>query len=97
MIELKLVGSKIKPKLQRLKEKQSKLLANEIYQGVSNLTPVKTGKAKQGWKLLRRSFGFIIINNVPYIGSLNKGSSPKAERGMTRPTLEALKAGNKLK
>lgn len=96
MLKINVVGS-IGPKLKRLEQKQSRLLANDIFRSVKDLTPVDTGKAKRNWRLLRRRFGYIINNAVPYIVFLDRGHSKQAPRGMTKPTFERLKARNKIK
>lgn len=96
MLKINVVGS-IGPKLKRLEQKQSRLLANDIFRSVKDLTPVDTGRAKRNWRLLRRRFGYIINNAVPYIVFLDRGHSKQAPRGMTKPTFERLKARNKIK
>lgn len=96
MLKINVVGS-IGPKLKRLEQKQSRLLANDIFRSVKDLTPVDTGRAKRNWRLLKRRFGYIINNAVPYIVFLDRGHSKQAPRGMTKPTFERLKARNKIK
>ena len=95
-LQVSVIGRALRPQLKRIEEKQARLLANDIFRGVKDNTPVDTGRAKRGWRLLRRRFGFIINNYVPYIGYLEQGSSKQAPRGMVKPTLERLKARNKI-
>jgi hypothetical protein len=97
MISISVIGKSLRPQLKRLEEKQARLLANDIFRGVKDHTPVDTGRAKRGWRLLRRRFGFIINNYVPYIRFLEQGSSKQAPRGMVKPTLERLRARNKIR
>ena len=97
MLSINVVGQKLKPALKRLEQKQLTLLTNDIFRSVKNLTPVKTGNAKRGWRLLRRRYANLILNRVEYITYLDQGSSKKAPRGMTQPTFENLKARNKIK
>ena len=82
------------------------MLSNDIFRGVKNKTPVKTGKAKRGWFMRRKRNGKIIQNNTPYIAVLDEGrsfragqtrGSKQAPQGMTNPTLQNLKARNKIK
>jgi hypothetical protein len=47
-------------------------------------TPIKTGKAKAGWRRVDRS----IINNVDYIDQLNQGASKQAPRFFVERALE---------
>jgi hypothetical protein len=97
MLSISVVGKSLRPQLKRLEEKQARLLANDIFRGVKDLTPVDTGKAKRGWRLLRRRFGFIINNSVKYVPYLERGHSKQAPRGMVKPTLERLRARNKIR
>lgn len=96
-LQVSVIGKSLRPQLKRLEEKQARLLANDIFRGVKDHTPVDTGRAKRGWRLLRRRFGFIINNYVPYIGYLEQGRSKQAPRGMVKPTLERLRARNKIR
>jgi hypothetical protein len=59
------------------------------------LTPVKTGRAKRGWRRAgNASIGqgatteVVITNPVPYIAVLDKGSSRQAPQGMFEPALK---------
>jgi len=105
LLKINVIGN-LGPKLKRLEQKQSRLLANDIFRSVKDLTPVDTGRAKRNWRLLKRRFGYIINNTVPYIGVLDAGrglragqmrGSKQAPRGMTKPTFERLRARNKIK
>ena len=74
-------------------------IEKDFHDRVVDLTPVgKTGNARSGWK--RTATGS--INDVPYIGVLNKGrvkashrkgmqGSEQAPKGMTDPALEQIK------
>ena len=106
MIKIDVVGKKLRPFLKNLQEKQLTLLSNDIFRGVQNLTPVKSGKAKRSWFMRRKRNGKIIQNNTPYIAVLDEGrsfragqmrGSKQAPRGMTKPTFDKLKARNKIK
>ena len=48
--------------------------ANEIVNVLRKNTPVDTGKARDGW----RFDGKRIVNDVPYIDKLNRGTSKQA-------------------
>jgi len=96
-LQVSVIGRALRPQLKRIEEKQARLLANDIFRGVKDHTPVDTGRAKRGWRLLRKRFGFTINNPVPYIGYLEQGRSKQAPRGMVKPTLERLKTRNKIK
>ena len=93
----RIIGRKLKPQLETIKKNQARLLANDIFRGVKDKTPVDTGRAKRGWRLLTKRFGFTIYNMVPYTRFLEKGSSRQAPDGMIRPTINTLKAQGKLK
>lgn len=92
--------------LRKVRAREARILANDIFRGVKDLTPVDTGTAKRGWRLLTRQSNYEIINNVPYIGILDKGrhmtsrgmrGSNQAPQGMTGPTLRQLSTRRKLK
>ena len=59
------------------------------------LTPVKTGRAKRGWRRTGKptigqgaTTDVVITNPVPYIAVLDKGSSKQAPQGMFEPALK---------
>jgi hypothetical protein len=79
---------------------EARAIANDIFRGVKDTTPVDTGTAKRGWRLLTKSKNYEIVNNVPYIGVLDQGrsfrdgqmrGSTQAPKGMTGPTLRQLR------
>ena len=96
-LSVNVVGRSLRPQLKKIEEKQARLLANDIFRGVKDLTPVDTGRAKRNWRLLRRRFGYLIRNAVPYVKYLEQGSSKQAPRGMVKPTLERLRTRNKIR
>lgn len=64
-------------------------VSEEILDRVQRRTPVKSGRARDGWELVQTSETEITINNnVPYIGLLEEGNSTQAPNGMVRVTLE---------
>lgn len=59
------------------------------------LTPVKSGRAKRGWRRAGKptlgqgaTTDVVITNPVPYIAVLDKGSSRQAPQGMVEPALK---------
>jgi hypothetical protein len=60
----------------------------------ANNTPVRTGRAKSGWhksRVYRIGFsGEIVENRVPYIGLLDKGTSPQAPAGYVGMAIDSL-------
>lgn len=98
-----LAGVGIATVLRKVRDTQARTLANDIFRGVKDRTPVATGVAKKGWALNQRGKNYVIYNNVPYIGVLDKGrhmtsrgmrGSTQAPKGMTKPTLQSLKNRN---
>lgn len=64
-------------------------VSKEILDRVKRRTPVKSGRARDGWELVETSETSTEINNsVPYIGTLEEGNSTQAPNGMVRVTLE---------
>lgn len=66
-------------------------LADEVYTDARKNTPVKTGKARSGWKKQMTKTGAVIDNKVPYIERLEAGASRQAPKGIIGPTLSQVK------
>lgn len=99
ILSVSLTGVGIATSLKRVQAKQASTLANTIFRGVKDRTPVDTGRAKRGWAKAKRGNDYLIYNNVPYIKILDKGrhmtrrgmrGSTQAPQGMTKPTLNSL-------
>ncbi len=100
LLGVSLTGVGIATVLRKTRVKETRVLANKIFDGVKQLTPVDTGTAKAGWNKKIQGRNVTIFNNVPYIGVLDKGrhmtsrgmrGSLQAPKGMTKPTLRKLK------
>lgn len=100
ILGVSLTGVGIATVLRKVRATQARALANDVFRGVKDRTPVATGVAKRGWAMNKRGRGYTIYNNVPYIGVLDKGrhmtsrgmrGSVQAPKGMTKPTLASLK------
>jgi hypothetical protein len=68
-----------------IKEKLAEKKINECVTALRDATPVDTGKARDGWKVVGKS----IQNDVEYIDRLNEGSSPQAPTHFIEKTLLA--------
>lgn len=99
ILGVSLTGVGIATILRKVRATEARTLANTVFRGVKDRTPVDTGRAKRGWGLARQGRGYLIYNNVPYIGVLDKGrhmtrrgmrGSTQAPQGMTKPTLASL-------
>ena len=55
-----------------------KAIAKAAFKNLVEATPVDTGKARDGWKLIKKNKGFSIENPISYIKALNTGSSKQA-------------------
>jgi hypothetical protein len=83
--------NKIKDKLELEIFKATQTMLNELRAA----TPIKTGKARSGWNLVRLNKDEAVIsNNVVYIERLNNGSSKQASAHFVERT--ALKYGKPL-
>ena len=100
ILGVSLTGVGITTVLRKVRAKNARILANDLFNGVKQLTPVDTGTAKRGWKMARRGKGYLITNNVPYITVLDKGrhltsrgmrGSNQAPKGMTKPAMRKIK------
>jgi len=79
-------GTKVAADLNRELDQTVRQISQEYFGLVKDKTPVRTGRAKRGWRLKKqRQFVYNVNNRVPYIGRLDEGSSKQAPRGMTRP------------
>jgi hypothetical protein len=68
----------------REQSKELKRMMPEIYREFVKNTPKRSGNARMRTK----TTGNQVIANYDYAGALDEGSSPKAPRGMTEPTIE---------
>ena len=64
----------------------------EINNQVRALTPIRTGRARSGWRKVVGKYrigdsGVIIENPISYIGILDQGSSKQAPNGIVKPVL----------
>jgi len=53
-------------------------------------TPIRLGKARNGWKKKRLTKAVVIENRVIYIDKLEQGSSKQAPVGIIGPTLNEI-------
>jgi len=56
---------------------------SSLIEALKQITPVDTGKARNGWKLKNGN----IVNDVDYIADLNRGSSSQAPSYFIESTL----------
>lgn len=72
-------------------------IAKDLHEDLQDRTPVKTGKARDGWTKSSAKHGRAVIrNNVEYVPHLNAGghkgpSKPYAPRGMTKPAIKQIR------
>jgi len=77
------VNLDLEKEIQKESEKKIQNLINTLVEDLKKETPVKTGKARDGWKYNGKG----IINDVPYIDDLNAGSSKQAPSHFIEKTL----------
>ena len=58
-----------------------------MVQSLVEETPIDTGEARRGWKIVKTESGFRITNDVDYINELNEGSSQQAPSNFIEYTL----------
>ncbi len=79
-------GNKVAADLNKEIDQTVRLISQDYFGLVKDKTPVKSGRAKRGWKMKKqKKFSYRVSNRVPYIGRLDEGYSKQAPRGMTRP------------
>ena len=71
-------------------------LAKTLLEEVKKRTPIKQGRARRGWRIERQGTNTHVVNRTPYIGTLERGRSKQAPRGILKPTLQGLKNRRKL-
>ena len=74
-----------------------RLISTDLLDTVKEKTPVKSGRAKRGWRLKKEGkLKYNVSNRVPYISRLDEGYSNQAPKGITRPaTREVLNRANR--
>jgi hypothetical protein len=67
-------------------------LLDDINTEVIKTTPIRTGRARSGWRYSPRYKlgyqGALIQNRVEYIGILDRGSSKQAPNGIVEPAID---------
>lgn len=73
---------------------QSNVITDRLEVGFKGKTPVKTGRARDGWNIANRisTVGETakIVNDVPYIGWLNFGTPYIEPHHMVEKTVQAV-------
>lgn len=89
-LSIQLFGAKLAPQLKKVRAREARALALDIYNGVKSRTPVGTyankqgGTAKRGWKKRRLlNDRYEIVNNVAYINVLDLGLYPNPPKSKT--------------
>tara|TARA_R100001510_G_C7456056_1_gene78730 strand:+ start:82 stop:381 length:300 start_codon:yes stop_codon:yes gene_type:complete len=71
-------------------------LVNTLLVEAKKSTPIRQGRARRGWRVERQGTNTRVVNRVPYIGTLERGRSKQAPRGILRPTVQKMKNRRKL-
>lgn len=71
-------------KTEKNADKVFKEATSTLYKRIVEMTPVDSGRAKNGWSLEFKWDTATIINQVPYIIYLEYGHSKQAPHGMVR-------------
>ena len=86
----KTIFNHIESKLERAVDQ----LFTELNTNARNITPIRTGRAKRGWrKTSTYRIGdskVLVENKVPYIGLLDQGRSRQAPKGIIVPVLSKI-------
>ena len=88
---LKEVLNQVKSSVKKEHDNQVSSVATKMKAAIVDATPIKTGKAREGWKLEREANGYAVKNDVEYIEHLNAGTSKQAPAHFVEQT--ALKYG----
>ena len=72
-----------------VRQVSQELLATLKNQRGKVFTPVKSGRARDSWRLKRKNdLHFRISNKTPYINRLDEGYSKQAPNGIVRPAVQ---------
>ena len=71
-------------------------MVDTILREAKKNTPIKQGRARRGWRVERQGTNTRVVNRTPYIGTLERGRSKQAPRGILKPTVKGLKNRRKL-
>ena len=86
------VGKIVKHMTSSLERSVDRMLT-EINNSIKSITPVRTGRARRGWRYsprFRLGKGGAIHNSVPYINRLDEGASRQAPNGIVVPVLKRI-------
>jgi hypothetical protein len=70
-------------------------ISKDVIREVKKNTPIRTGKARRGWRRKFDRKGASINNNVEYISYLDEGISKQAPQGFSKPTFEKIAANSR--
>ena len=80
--------------IERSLERAIDTLFSDINRDARDITPIRTGRARAGWRKASKyrigDSGVIVENPVSYIGVLDRGSSRQAPQGIVQPVLNNL-------
>ena len=70
-------------------------LAQDVHQSLKQHTPVRTGRARGGWRTTTTDTSFVSENRVPYVGYLDTGT-PKMRpankgHGIVTPAIQQIR------
>ena len=87
---------KVLPSVEQSIKKVNTNLINTLLVEAKKSTPIRQGRARKGWRVERQGTNTRVVNRVPYIGTLERGRSKQAPRGILRPTVQKIKNRRKL-
>jgi hypothetical protein len=103
MFKIEFVDKDLNGRVRKTIDREVQKIGRELLDEIKTRTPVDTGTARAGWRKQASTTGFVLENNVPYIGILDKGrhmtnrgmrGSQQARYGIVGPSLKAIKGRN---
>lgn len=70
-------------------------ISKDLLQEVKKNTPVRTGKARRGWRRKFGRNGAEVNNKVKYISYLDEGISKQAPDGFSKPAIAKIAANSR--
>jgi hypothetical protein len=77
--------------LEQEKDREMTRIAVDLLANAKSFTPIRSGRARRGWRLESTRNTKSAVNRVPYAARLDRGYSKQSPSGITRPTIRKTK------
>ena len=77
-------------KLESESAETTRRIGEDLFVSIKDLTPVKTGRARDGWKNVSNREYTTIFNEVEYVVYLEEGTSTQAPNGFVKVSIKRI-------